>query len=312
MGSGVIFNHIKRDRFYLLKHYSLECAGLLLLAILSWNLPSLSSSLSLITPIYLIAGILFGLVCASLLHNTSHNNIKNPLLNRMVGEFCGWWVLYGYKNFVMIHLLHHIHSDEEFDPVNPKDMNFFVFLSAPMRYMIKETKAYLFSVHGKHSDYQKIMSAQTAIFHLLITLRLTCWYLILGQELFFFFYVPGFLSTVAIFAHINYVCHRDSDDGSVEVVNLNHNAYYRFANFITHGGYFHKNHHINPSLFDPRTLCEKRARKSYFTIEPKYAVINQEPIKANAIAKYFDLHNVWGEKKRNLKNEIPVIFKRAI
>jgi fatty-acid desaturase len=212
------------------------------------------SVLGVTSALYTIPGILFGLFTAGLLHNTSHNNIGNLKLNRWVGEFCGWWVLYGFRNFVLVHYLHHIYSDEEHDPVNPEGMSFFVFVTAPMRYMIKKAKGWLRETHGHHPDYEKILNTQTVIFHLILILRLAFWYLLLGKELFFFFYIPGYLSNIIIFAHINYICHKELDDGTIEIMNYNHNLYYRFANMMTFGGYFHKNHHINPRMFDPRKL----------------------------------------------------------
>lgn len=202
--------------------------------------------------------VINGLIIASLLHNTSHNNIRNTFLNRMIGEYCGYWVLYGYTNFVLIHFLHHQYSDEELDPVNPQGMSFIVFLTAPMRYMIKVAKKYLFMIHGTGNDYQQIMNAQTIVFHLNLLLRLTIWYLVLGKSLFLLFFVPGFLSIIAIFAHIKFVCHKETETG-VEIQNLNHNLYYRIANFFTMGGYYHKNHHLNMRLFDPRELEKSRA-----------------------------------------------------
>lgn len=254
MNSAIIFNQIKKDRTYLLKTYMVEMIVMFVLVVILYYFGQRQTSINLMSSLLIIPGILFGLLTAGLLHNTSHNNIGNPLINRIIGELCGWWVLYGYKNFVMIHYLHHIYADEEHDPVNPEGMSFFVFLSAPMRYMIKKTKRWLQEVHANNVDYEGIMKLQTHIFHFILLGRLSFWYFLLGKELFLFFYLPGYLSNITIFAHINYVCHEVRPDGTIEVMNLNHNLYYRFANIMTSGGYFHKNHHINPKLFDPRKL----------------------------------------------------------
>lgn len=254
MSSAKIFYKIRKDRLYLLKNYAIDLALMLMMMIPLNSLSFGKESINLSSLLFIVPGILFGLVTAGFLHNTAHNNIRNSFLNRMVGEFCGMWVLYGYKNFVMIHTLHHIYADEEHDPVNPEGMSFIVFLSAPMRYMIRKAKNWLFEIHGTSSEYRFIMKTQTMVFQLLLLARLCFWYVLLGKEMFFFFYLPGYLSNVMIFAHINYICHQEKEDGSIEVMNLNHNLYYRFANFMTCGGYFHKNHHVNPKLFNPREL----------------------------------------------------------
>lgn len=264
MSNAVIFNRIKKDHLFLLKSYAFELSLMLLLITVLFNYPLLNLSLDIHSFALIIPGICFGLITAGFLHNTAHNNIRNSFLNRLVGEFCGWWVLYGYKNFVMIHYLHHIYADEEHDPVNPEGMSFIVFLSAPMRYMIRKTKNWLFEVHGNSDEYKFVMNLQTVIFHLLLVSRLTFWYLLLGKEMFLFFYLPGYISNITIFAHINYICHQEKEDGTIEVMNLNHNLYYRFANVMTSGGYFHKNHHINPRLFNP-----KRLKSSEIQVSPE-------------------------------------------
>jgi len=262
MTPAKIFYRIRSEKSYLLQTYlfDLLCMGLMLsvLTVINWNV-SVEATL-LKTIVFSTLAIINGLIVSSLLHNTSHSNVPTKILNRIVGEYCGYYVLYGFTNFSLVHILHHQHSDEELDPVNPKGMNFFVFLSAPMRYMIKTTKKYLNSVHGEKENYATIMMIQTAIFHVNLVLRAAIWYALLGKFLFLVFYLPTFITIVCIFAHINYNCHQEREDGLIEIVNLDHNVYYKVANFFTMGGYYHKNHHLNMKLFNPKSLVIKRAR----------------------------------------------------
>lgn len=303
MTSSKIFYRIKNDKYYLLNSYLMDMAVMssliFLLVKTNWQM-TLNFSFSSLVSIILFA-IINGLIVSSLLHNTSHSNVPTKLLNRIVGEYCGYWVLYGFTNFSLVHILHHQHSDEEMDPVNPKGMSFFVFLTAPMRYMIKATQKFLFSIHGNKEDYNTIMNTQVVVFHLNLILRLSIWYLLLGKTLFLAFYLPGFLTIVAIFAHINYVCHRDNIDGSVEIVNLDHNLYYKFANFFTMGGYFHKNHHINMKVFNPKLLESKRSERPLVSVQPKIYLNPNEQyyFMGSFIAKYFSLNNVWVNGERN-------------
>lgn len=305
MTPNMVFHSIKTDRFYLMNLYLTDSTIMILIyiALLKLNYSfDLNLSLSMFILISIFA-IINGMVVASLLHNTSHSNLPNKFLNRIIGEYCGFYVLYGFSNFSLIHILHHQFSDEDLDPVNPKGMSFFVFLTAPMRYMKKTTKKYLRSVHGHHQDYEKTLVFSEIIFHIMLILRLGLWYFILGKSLFFAFYAPSFLTIVAVFAHINYVCHRDHEDGSVEIYNLNHNLYYKIANFFTMGGYFHKNHHINMKVFNPKNLATKRSRKKLVSVLPAKF---RDPILArryqysgNVISKYFNINKVWGEGKKN-------------
>ncbi len=199
-------------------------------------------------------GVCFGLVVASSIHNASHGNIHGKIFNRLVGEFCGAWVLYGFSNFIMIHLLHHKHADSDLDPVNPKGIPFLIFLFAPMRFMIRVTINWLRSTHSKQKNFESILLGQTLIFHLNLMLKLIFWFLLFGPGVFLCFYLPSLLTNYGVHAHINHACHREREDGSIEILNLNHNVYYRMVNFFTMGGYFHKNHHTNLRLLNPMHL----------------------------------------------------------
>lgn len=294
MKSSAIYYQIKADKYFLLNTYLLDMGTMvgLISFLLYFNL-GLSLNLSLIPLILvMVIAVINGLLVSSFLHNTSHGNVGGKLVNRIVGEYCGYWVLYGFSNFVLVHMLHHQFSDKDLDPVNPKGMSFFTFLTAPMRYMIKTTKEFLNKIHGHEKNYQSIMNAQVIVFHLNLILRLVVWYLLLGKTLFFFFYIPGFITIVTIFAHINYVCHRDLEDGSVEVVNLNHNLYFKVANFFTIGGYFHKSHHLNMKAFDPRQVHKKKNN-------PLSMIEKSKRYQGTHIGRYLGIHNVWGEGQSN-------------
>ena len=286
-----IFLRIKKDKTYLLKLYVLEAVCTFLLILLCWGLHDLTIfKFELSHLLWLPLALVFGCLIASFIHNSSHGNVGNKWVNRMVGEFCGMWVLYGLTNFILVHLLHHQYSDKELDPVNPKGMNFLKFLSAPMRYMIDTAKKFLFIQHGHKKFYSQIMLVQTIVFHLNLVLRLMFWFVLFGPELFVVFYLPAFTANVAILAHINYVCHRDLPDGTIEIVNLNHNLYYKIANCITFGGYFHKNHHQRLSLFNPQKL-----KDSVLYVPRNFP-------HGPGWARYLDLNDIWGEREKNLRS----------
>jgi fatty acid desaturase len=284
MTPAKIFLRIKKDPSYLLRMYVRDTFIFSFLCLFFFRLGHSHISYGTLVAFFPLAVVL-GAMIGSFIHNSSHSNVGNKILNRVVGEFCGTWTLYGFSNFVMIHMLHHQYTDEKHDPVNPKGMNFFIFLSAPMRYMVRVTKGWLNEVHGEKEGYQDTMKAQTILFHLNLVLRLTFWYFVFGPELFVCFYLPSLAANYGVHAHINYVCHRDMEDGSVEIVNLNHNIYYKFANLITFGGYFHKSHHLKLNVFNPASLGNQ-------TIIPK------KSRKASSLKEFFDLDGVWGEKQK--------------
>lgn len=289
MTSSKTFNQIKKDKTFLLKSYlgDFLLTSSLIGSMLMFK-KSEAFSISLTHMMLLPFAIIFGFMIASFLHNTCHQNVPTTKLNRIVGEFCGVWVLYGFSNFIMIHFLHHQNSDEDLDPVNPNGMTFLVFLSAPMRYMIKAAKKWLRLQHGHHENYESIMSAQIFLFHANLILKIAFWYVVFGPTLFLAFYVPSLLANYGILAHINFVCHRDLENGEVEIVNLNHNLYYKFANLVTFGGYFHKNHHLKMTMFNPMKLAPNDIG---FTIKHGY--------EGSYISRYFNINQIWDEGKKN-------------
>ncbi len=298
MAPAQVFKNIKEDPYFLLKDYLRD---FLFLSLLLGGLSFLKTELSLDLHWYYILIFIFaiptGWLVAAFLHKAGHQNVTKGPINRIIGEFVGHFVGYGFNNFIMVHTLHHLYSDHKYDPVSPRGMSFLRYFISPNKYMIEHTKEYLRDIHSETENYEKILDQQTIIFHLNMILRLACWCLLFGPSLFLFFYLPAVFSNIAILAHINYVCHRDLEDGSVEVFNMNHNLYYKFANFVTMGGYYHKNHHQNLSLFDPRKLNNQKER--LLTLKPitNRSVSHVElSSDTSSLRQYFNLDRVWGEK----------------
>ncbi len=319
MKSSAIFKNISGDKYYLTKIYLLEAfVFVTLISILLKYRTFQEFTFQLSDLLLVIPAVLMGWLVSSFLHNTSHDNIKSRFINLVIGEFCGAWVMYGFRNFILVHILHHKYTDDRFDPVNPSGMTFFVFVTAPMRYMIKRTKAYLDDNFKDEKNYRTIMKGHDILFHLNLVLRVAFWFTLFGPKLFLLFYVPSVVSNIGILAHINYVCHQDHEDGSVEIFNLNHNLYYKIANFVTLGGYYHKNHHLNQKLFDPRVLKTKRSEQRLISKESQGISLHQSyTYSGSFIAKYFGINSIWGEKKKNFdkaqtKDQMAVIRKFSL
>lgn len=110
-----------------------------------------------------------------------------------------------------------------------------------------------FATWGNERKYQKIwqLNPYCGLFGLIA--RILFWYLFLGTAGFLFFFIPSYLFNNILFTHLNYYSHRphSKENGNFEILNLNHNLYYKFMNSIFYGIYFHKNHHLKPSLSNP-------------------------------------------------------------
>ena len=300
MRASAIFQRCRADAKFLMRRYFFETLQLLsIVAPLAWLRWTAFTSFDLVPAhaLAVVVAIPFGWFVASLVHNAGHSNFPGRS-NRVIGEFAGAYLGYGYTSFVLIHTLHHSHTDRKHDPVSPRGLTFFQYLISPLRHPTRIARAYLASVHGASPGYERVRWGEFVAFNANVILRVAMWALVFGPELFLLFYIPSILSDVAILAHINYACHRDQYDGSVEIVNLSGNLYYDVANAVTMGGYFHKNHHLQPKLIDPRTVDERSA--PMLTIPPQEQV--SEGARAvrptGVVRRYFDLGGIWGESTR--------------
>jgi hypothetical protein len=79
--------------------------------------------------------------------------------------------------------------------------------------------------------------------------------LILGPEIFAFFFVFSMIFKIVHYAWFNYATHSYSKEGTL-IVNLN-KGFYIFINFFAFGLYYRKNNHLWPDLFNPSKFSQK-------------------------------------------------------
>lgn len=200
-------------------------------------------------------GFVFGLIIATAFHNASHGNIKPRFLNTVIGEFCGAFTLDGMRNFRVGHMLHHIHADDlELDPHPPHGLTFFEFIKVSKDRTIAVLIKEYFKHHGDTPESHENIKRQLLSYKIGVVLKLTFWFLLFGPTLFLIFYIPSFLSYFFGFAHLNYISHKCDFDGDSEVLNHDGGVFFSVMNILTSGGYYHKNHHKYPQLYNPSRL----------------------------------------------------------
>jgi len=297
MPPSKVFSAIRRDATHLARRYATEhlCLWAVVgaLSLLRQRFPAGPFALA---PWHLLAAALaipFGWWVASVVHNAGHNNFGGPLRNRVMGELSGAYLGYGFTSFILIHGLHHMHADREDDPVSPEGMSFLRYFSGPLRYPTARARRTLFRLHGHTPGHGFVRALEVLFFGGNLLLRVAAWYLLFGPSLFVAFYVTSIVSDVAILAHINFACHRNREDGAVEIVNLTDSLYYRVANAVTTGGYFHKNHHLRPELFDPRSFESDPAPLLSLPPDPARATTARQHA-GRGLRRYFDLVGLWG------------------
>lgn len=198
------------------------------------------------------------LLATSFLHNASHDNIKPKWLRRPVGEFCGLLQLVGFADWVVIHVIHHSHSDDpERDPHPPLHLGYWKFMMGMRQSILQVLVKEYFGLFGKSEatmgQLKKLALASKAE----QILKVAFWFLLLGPSAFTFFFVSSIVLKMLHYAWFNYATHRPSGERN-DTVNLNKHLY-KLVNAVSFGLYYHRNHHLNPKLFDPRKFKPRQA-----------------------------------------------------
>lgn len=194
-------------------------------------------------------GTYWGGLMSIVIHNTSHEIIKSPLLNRVLGEISSFFLTIGFINFLYIHLQHHIHSDKEEDPHhNILGLGFIDYWASMGKNVTKEFKTYLPNkVCQSKGQYRRLIVSVVLNKLLLIHIQLM-WF---GEEGFSLFSIPCIISSQVLFAYINYYTHPNVDHNRDHVIDLDNSLTDKMINRLFFGVLFHKTHHKYPKAANP-------------------------------------------------------------
>lgn len=197
-------------------------------------------------------GLIIGIKIPVLMHNCVHGNLKPKWLNAVGGELAGIYITLAMEAFALNHMMHHANNDTDLDPHNPKGRHFLPFFFANNFGGSEPVRTKYMEFHGDTPKNQRLFTFILFLHFLNVPLRFTFWFLLLGPSLFVTFFVPSYLFHMFVFSHINYVTHETLENGRVEIYNLDSNLYYRLVNYFGSGVYYHRNHHLNPTFFNPQ------------------------------------------------------------
>lgn len=254
-----------RDPFYLLKYFSLKIGLLLPINLgLVWTMPSSHFDLHLNWYGLVLAAIAFyvGALGGVFIHNASHKSFRPLWLNRWVGEIMGLMQLYGFPGWQMSHLVHHKYPDQSgLDPHPPREAdNFFIYaMTTSYKVWICLFKFYL-KLYGKNETSIRTWRRSEIAFYSMVVMTVVFWYLLLGPTYFISLFIPSFLGTMVLFSHLNYYTHVVNSEGKIEIVNLTEGLRFRILNKILFGTYYHKYHHLQASLFNPKKFVDRELR----------------------------------------------------
>ena len=197
------------------------------------------------------------------IHNATHNSFPNILLNRFFGHLAGMHQLWGFSGWKLIHIIHHQYTDNaDLDIHSPKGMTFGQYFLKMFYFPSQVISKRYYEHWGDTPKTRASRKFSFSLFLCLVLSNLYFWYLLLGPEGMVFFYIPSFFSAYYLFAHLNYFGHPvDAVTGETHPVNLNHNWYYKIANYIWHGIYYHENHHKRPLAFNPKYVSISQIEK---------------------------------------------------
>jgi fatty acid desaturase len=207
-------------------------------------------------PIHLLAlpvAVITTFPLTAFLHNASHGSFSPKWLNRPVGEIVGVMQLSGFTQWKIVHVIHHMHSDDPLlDPHPPLHKGYWEFTRGMREAAINAYVKFFFKTHDQGPESIRALKQFANAAKLDQSARVLFWLLILGPQLFTFLFLSSITFKMFHYAWFNYSTHRPIKDGA-ETQNLNVRLY-RFINAIAFGLYYHRNHHLAPTLFDPRTL----------------------------------------------------------
>lgn len=251
------WSKFRKDRLYLVKYFAVQFIVTSLILAIQIHFYDFSKpftiNFSLLSLILLPVGLIIGVKVPVLMHNCVHRNLRPPVLNFIAGELAGVYILMGLAAFELNHIMHHAHSDTDMDPHNPYKKNFLGFFFANNFGGTEPIFAKYLQFHGDTKVNRLLFKVICSMHFIAVPMRLAFWFMLLGPTMFVTFFIPSYVFHMFVFAHINYITHETKEDGSAEVYNMNSNIYYKLVNYFGSGVYYHKNHHLNPGHYNPRS-----------------------------------------------------------
>ncbi len=200
--------------------------------------------------LWIPAALFITLIASAFIHNAAHSSFRPRWLNRVVGETMGVFQLVAFPSWVIVHILHHRDSDDPvLDPHPPLDKPYWEYLMTMRQNIITVFSNYYFKLWGANAESIRNLKTMGRLAQIALFVQSVFWFLLLGPQVFAYFFVVSVVFKMAHFAWFNHATHVHTPEGTV-IANLD-KGFYKVINFVSFGLYFHKNHHERPHLFDP-------------------------------------------------------------
>jgi fatty acid desaturase len=265
MSSMPLLKRFYQDPYLLIRSFTLcfITVSLMCVALYAYHDASFYAwSFELWHLLYIPLGIYLGGISAVFIHNATHGSFPAKWMNWAAGQLAGMHQLWAFTGWKLIHLVHHQYADNvEMDPHPPADKSFLQFLRGMFVNSSKKITERYREHFGVNSRTQFLQVAVYVVFLSLAASNLAFWFLLLGPVGFVLGYIPSYITNHLLFADINYRAHpKNEETGEYNAGNMDSDVYYKVANAIWCGIYYHENHHRKPTLFNPKRMPVSQRR----------------------------------------------------
>jgi stearoyl-CoA desaturase (delta-9 desaturase) len=260
------YAQFKRDPHFYVKHDTvflvLAIAGIAALNLAGWSPPRAFALWHFaLFPIVLYLTILAHAFshCAS--HGAWGRSTAGKVLNRIVGELCGAYVLTKFASWEIVHRRHHRYSDDAARDPHPAERGYWSYAKNTLINVEKQLQQEYFDVHGDTPErrrYEKFRSVYSFVSGVVLAMF---WEQLFGLPLFVELVAPCWVLAGLFVIHFNWVGHNaHTRDGAIEPTDLDH-GWFWIGNRMFFGIYFHGSHHRMAMVFNPMNVPARTGRE---------------------------------------------------
>jgi fatty acid desaturase len=213
-----------------------------------------------LTPYHLLlipGGILLGLYSGAVMHVVAHGSLRPPWLNRVIGELCATQQMIGFFGWGIPHLIHHKYPDDPaHDPHPPGQLGYWAYGRQMKASIVRCLDDNYFQAFRQSNQTLRIWRLTKVLLFMNRYLRGAVMLLLFGPIAFVFLILTSYVAQMLFYVHFNWATHQIEADGHVVIKNRVEGAYYHVMNSLLFGMYYHRNHHLCPTLVDPRNYRE--------------------------------------------------------
>jgi fatty-acid desaturase len=198
---------------------------------------------------YVLAAFLITFPVTSIYHSSAHQSF-GPKLSRFIGEICGLIHVSNMDEWSITHHYHHRHADDPVrDPHPPMGKTFIEFASTTGKTIGKALLFHYMEVHGKSEENIRLLQRGRYLGMLRQNLLTLFWFLALGPTAFIYLIGANIVFKKVHYAWLNWATH--AREGQPAILNETKGLYI-LVNALSFNLYYHKNHHLRPSLYNPK------------------------------------------------------------